>query len=321
MNKPLQIEPIEPTYTPEKFEQDVVSAVRFTTNQIELIKRQIMPKDASDDELRLFLYQCARTGLDPFHRQINAIRRGQKLSIEVSVDGFRLLSERSGKYAGMLGPLWCGEDGEWRDVWLHPDKPPVAAKVGILRSDFKQPVWATALYDEYKVSTNRMWDEMPSNQLAIVAEKKARRIAFPYELGGLYGSEEMEQAGGPIAPTKPMWPGEAVAQEQDLTQTLEASIAEVRNSKPLTHVNETEACGCGSPLIWKVTRKNGVSQGHWFCRLNDLASGYHWKTGKGRSTTEEERGAAELVRKLHDSGEFPEQNHTKFKSKKPRGEE
>ena len=114
-----------------------------------------------------------------------------------------MIAERSGKYAGQVGPFWCGHDGEWKDVWLGQDMP-AAAKVGILRSDFKEPVWGVALFMEYAqykkardgkpAELNSMWQKMGANQLAKCAESLGLRKAFPRDLSGMYTREEMAQA-------------------------------------------------------------------------------------------------------------------------------
>ena len=160
---------------------------------------------------RAMLHQVVkRTGLDPFARQVYLRNRGGRWRPETTIDGFRAIAERQDSYAGQDGPYWCGSDGKWTDVWLE-DTPPMAARVGIYRTTFQAPLYATALWREYvakvedpetgKLELDWFWEKMPTNQLAKCVESLALRRAFPQALGGRYTAEAMGQADTPTAPT------------------------------------------------------------------------------------------------------------------------
>jgi len=200
---------------------------KYTAEEIALMK-QTVAKDATDLELELFLHQCERTGLDPFNRQIHAIKRWnssqkkQVMTMQVGIDGFRVIAARPGDYAPGREPSFAYDANEtlvsataygWKcvkDKWFE--------------------VSATAYYEEYvqltKAGTpNRMWAKMPRVMLAKCAEAQMLRKVNPQDLSGLYTHAEMMQAG-------PSTSGEMLTEGEDGELIITAEAKELPNEEP-----------------------------------------------------------------------------------------
>src|SRR5262249_27703294 len=80
------------------------TAPGWSREQIDLVKRTVA-KGCNAAERRMSMHVCAKSGLDPFMRQIYAIKRWDKraardvMTIQTSIDGFRVVADRTGKYA------------------------------------------------------------------------------------------------------------------------------------------------------------------------------------------------------------------------------
>ena len=165
-------------------------APSYNQEQISLIKSQIA-KDATNDELKLFLYQCQRTGLDPLTRQIYFVKRGGRMTIQTSIDGFRVIAERSGMYAGQDEPVFTYDDkGEILKCAItvykfSPNGQRYPAATGV------------AFYKEYYPNPMNLQKSLKHTMISKVAEALALRKAFPQDLSGIYTSDEMHQADVP----------------------------------------------------------------------------------------------------------------------------
>lgn len=169
----------------------------FTDQQIAAL-RQIGLGANTQADVEVFFHQAKRSGLDPFRREIYMITRktknGPKATIQTGIDGFYKIADRvtraTGGTWGIPETLWCGPNGQWRDVWLE-ETPPAAAKVTVERNGSRFTTVATSA--EYNAGSP-MWQKMPARMIAKCAEALAIRRAFPDDLSGLYTSEEMAQA-------------------------------------------------------------------------------------------------------------------------------
>jgi phage recombination protein Bet len=170
----------------------------YNDEQTTLLKQEIAP-GCNDVELALFLTLCERRGLDPFARQIYAIKRKQwdsrtqreeeKMTIQTGIDGFRAIADRTGTYS----PGNESFDDVAKTATVSVNK--------LVAGQWRE-FSATAHYDEYcqrkkDGSPVAMWAKMPRSQLAKCAEAKALRKGWPEQLGGLYTGDEMAQADNP----------------------------------------------------------------------------------------------------------------------------
>ena len=217
----------------------------WTPEQTQLISTTIAP-GCSNDELRLFAYACQRTGLDPFSKQIYAIKRGGKMTIQAGIDGLRAIAERTGQLDGSE-TYWCGDDGDWRDVWLS-NKPPAAAKTIIHRKGASHPFVGVARFADYNAGQG-LWSKMGAAMIAKCSEALALRKAFPADMSGVYSTDEMQQveiepvtvtttAPAPALPAKPagdaklFHAGKAAIAKADTLDKLQEVVARMDKRKP-----------------------------------------------------------------------------------------
>ncbi len=194
----------------------------ISPTMVALVKSQILGVDSRgnqrpQEDLVLFLGVCQRTGLDPFMRQIYCIYRWdnrlgrEKMTIQLSIDGMRLIAQRTEAYGGQDDARFIPED-ESAD---HPSKATVTVYRINPKTGERMPITASARWSEYcpqnrDGSPSGMWGKMPYLMLAKVAEALALRKAFAQELSGLYAREEMEQAEAiDVTPTQSDQPAQA----------------------------------------------------------------------------------------------------------------
>lgn len=200
-----------------------IPQVTFSKDQVELIKRTVA-RNTTDDELALFLYTAKRSGLDPLAKQIHCVKRsgkdGGSMSIQTAIDGYRLIADRTGKYAGNDDPIFDDEANPTRaSVTVHKI-------VDGQRCAFT----ATARWSQYYPGDAQgfMWKKMPHLMLGKCAEALALRKAFPANLSGIYTDEEMHQADARAQEAQPVVSQpirkveQAPVEGQELLETIEA---------------------------------------------------------------------------------------------------
>lgn len=176
------------------------SSGHFNQKQLDILKSSIC-RGVSNEEFEIFLMACMKTKLDPFMRQIYAVKRrarkpdgsfGEVMTIQTGIDGYRLIAERTECYAPGEEPTFC-----------YDESGNLISATAYIKKQTKDGTWhtvsASAYIDEYcqrgrDGQPMGMWVNMPRTMLAKCAEAQALRKAFPAEMSGVYTKEEMEQS-------------------------------------------------------------------------------------------------------------------------------
>ena len=142
------------------------------------VLKSTVASELSNAEFILFSELCKSTGLNPFKKEIWAIKAGGKLQLMTGINGFYTIANNNPQFDGIETEI-IEEGGKI-----------VKAVARVHRKDRKIPMTAEAYWVEYNKSHGN-WKTMPRVMLSKCAESMALRKAFPQELNGLYTAEEM----------------------------------------------------------------------------------------------------------------------------------
>ncbi|MFA5137548.1 MAG: phage recombination protein Bet [Patescibacteria group bacterium] len=154
---------------------------QYNPQQIQLI-RDMCAQNCTDNEF-LLLMQLAKTyQLDPFAKQIWAVKYGNNpAAIFCGRDGFLAIAHRSGKFDGMESGT--RKDGDDLVGWCR-----------VYRKDMSRPFEVEVSLSEYSTGKN-LWQTKPKTMIVKVAESHALRRAFG--ISGLYAPEEIDTGDRP----------------------------------------------------------------------------------------------------------------------------
>ncbi len=163
----------------------------WTDDQKKLVFNTVA-KELSRADQALFEAVCLSSGLDPLRKEVYAVSRGGKMSIQTGIDGYLKLANQTKELDGME-VLFYDADGTESEVWLKKD-PPAACLVRVYRKGAQYPFTASCRFDAYSQSNN-MWKKFPETMLAKATTTLALRRGFADVIAGIASADEMDQAG------------------------------------------------------------------------------------------------------------------------------
>lgn len=230
----------------EVTEQDVRDLMAANGNAMENVTSQ---------EVKMFLRLCQSQRLNPFTRDAYIVKYGnQPASVIAGKDAFVKRATRNKRYRGHeAGITVIGTDGRLHrreGSMLLTGETLVGGWAKVHLEGYECPIFEEVALSEYaapdKYGKNG-WSRMPATMIRKVALCHALREAFPEDLGGLYGAEEMDRA-------RSEEPQPSRQQEVDPRKPLWAEVAELKARALALGTNEE---GITSWLAANITNPDG----------------------------------------------------------------
>lgn len=224
---------------------------RYSTSERDQLRALAGLDEASDADLDMLAAVAARTGLDPFLKEVYLVGRKTKTggyrgeperwetkwTVQAGIDGFRKVlfrtAEVKGKSHEIGAPVFLDSEGNERRVWLKDWGYPAAALVEVRLGDSVGhgiATWDEFVQTKRDGNPNSMWEKMGPTMLAKCAEAQAHRKVNSLT-SGMYVNEEMGQASNRVT---------AEARRMDQPQPVERGATGLRAALERKPAQESE---------------------------------------------------------------------------------
>lgn len=216
-------------------EQDVRDLMAANGNAMDNVTSQ---------EVKMFLRLCQSQRLNPFTRDAYIVKYGnQPASVIAGKDAFVKRATRNKRYrgheAGITVLRRVKRNGGVENVierregsMLLSGEKLIGGWCKVFLDGYACPIYDEVALDEYSAPDKygkNGWSKMPATMIRKVALCHALREAFPEDLGGLYGAEEMDQANQPQSEQPAP---QAAAPQPVEEEVLEVIVEDVAEEQP-----------------------------------------------------------------------------------------
>jgi len=165
---------------------------------LEEVKKLFAP-NLTNIEFSMFVQMGKATGLNPFLREIWAVKFGNNpAQIFVGRDGYRKSAQSYPKYdyhyaeAVYSNDYFKSQDGVYHHEFNLKDRGElVGAFCNVKRKDSTRPISVFVEFKEYDLKQS-IWKTKPATMIKKVAESQALRMAFQEKFAGTYEENELD---------------------------------------------------------------------------------------------------------------------------------